>query len=108
MTPADTLREAARLMRQRAEPATPGPWAEPVGSGDHGYVWSPCGHFQVALVDGNEDNNAKHIASWHPGLALAVADWLDDAADTIHEPGFIPGVTAVPALAVARAYLGEA
>lgn len=54
MSDIDLIREAAALMRQRAE------WA-------------------------NEGTDAIHIASWHPTVALAVADWLSDIA-TRHEP----------------------
>jgi hypothetical protein len=53
-----------------------------------------------------------HIASWHPGVALAVADWLDAAS---HAPRWrINVVSGAPigesaqALKVARAYLGRA
>lgn len=44
-----------------------------------------------------------HVASWHPAVALAVADWLDDAATLADETGRIDR----HALAVARAYIGE-
>ena len=108
MVSADILRRAAALMRERAEAATLGPWAE-VADGE----LIGC----LAVVAGGADEfnvapavipaNADHIASWHPAVALAVADWLTEhAAD--HEGTF----AACPwsdcaALAVARAFLGE-
>src|SRR5690349_8101308 len=88
---ADLLREAAALMRSRAEGATGGRW---VVSGDGIYVnpdWTDEGWLTydalVAEVSDSPDeavteDDAEHIASWHPAVALAVADWLDDHAET--------------------------
>ena len=118
----ELLREAAALMRERATAATPGPWSE-VGDGEL------MGCF--AVVAGGEDEfnvapaiipiNAEHIASWHPVVALAVADWLHTAGADLwaHGPLCIctTGCDACDdnlwephvrdALAVARAYLGR-
>ena len=91
--PSGTLRRAAKLMRERAEAATPGPW-ECAGGGDitHGLQVVEGGIRRadwVASVDtgdgdlaaaGTDESNALHIASWHPLVAPAVADWLDEAA----------------------------
>lgn len=84
---AEILRKAASLMRERAEAATPGPWIP-------------------------FDADADHIASWHPAVALAVADWLDATADdwdrsTAPIPVSDIRLDARAALAVARAYLGS-
>ena len=51
--------------------------------------------------------NPGHIASWHPAVALAVADWLDLMARAMvgTSYGALPFEDA--AVAVARAYLGE-
>lgn len=97
---ADPLREAAAKMRERAEAATPGPWAYY----EHSIIRP------AELKDGRAPSysaayhreDAEHIASWHPTVALAVADWLDDEAEWLEA-----GSTAEdnPALAVARAYL---
>ena len=109
---ADTLRKAAALMRERAEAALRGPW-EALGS-EHA-----LGYFDVVQpADMDREiaarvwpSNAEHIASWHPAVALAVADWLDgvawaiDSDDELAEPGFGEPTAA---FAVARAYLGEA
>jgi hypothetical protein len=82
---AELLREAAALMRERAEAATPGPWmrAEPwdraVGQVDGPWVAETTALGQATAA------NAEHIASWHPAVALAVADWLDAVA-AVHWP----------------------
>ena len=52
-----------------------------------------------------EPRLAAHIASWHPAVALAVADWLADEAAGAQTA---TGQPTAHALAVARAYLGEA
>ena len=105
-TPAETIRRAAALMRERAEAAmrdgaSKPPWA--VGARQS------CGCCEVVTdADGSQitvadDRQSGHIASWHPFAALAVADWLDAAAQAWDE-----GMEWDEALAVARAYLGEA
>lgn len=103
------LREAAALMRQRAAAADKFAQAE-------GW-WQPTPLRQAfsAFVGEGEtlqgaDEDAEHIASWHPAVALAVADWLDRLAGaydfTYLTPDSVP--TMREALAVARAYLGGA
>jgi hypothetical protein len=125
---AETLREAARLMRERAEAATPGPWrftdSEAVNDvWDGGMVVVSTDADPIANVldewyepDPGEPapiNDAEHIASWHPAVALAVADALDLAAnlappDPHHGNERCETCGWVSALAsVARAYLGE-
>lgn len=99
---ADLLREAAALMRQRAEAATGATYHwkaldRPAGGGG---VW--CGRVRIGVTDETltgGPSNAAHIASWHPAVALAVADWLDTAAEADRP---YPG-----SVAVARAYLGR-
>jgi hypothetical protein len=54
----ETLREAARLMRERAET-----------------VVRPLGHAEVQW----------HYAAWRPAVALAIADWLENVAAWIDE-----------------------
>lgn len=113
MTPAETLREAARRMRERAQAATPGPWKviaddknDDEGEGDR--VIS-CTHGHVALlhwrVDKSESDDAAHIASWHPIVAHTIADWLTHEA--LKEEAVPPIASIGPALRVARAYLGD-
>ena len=101
MTPVDPLRAAARLMRERAEAATPGPW-EPVLQIVRAPNWPDVVDVWVAKTDRavmelGDPANAAHIASWDPQVALAVADWLDSEADWTQ---------CAEAVAVARAYLG--
>ena len=93
------LREAARLMRERAEAATPGGprWeSAPDEWGSVRYIFPADSDSAIASVPAVAD--AEHIASWHPDVALAVADLLDVLADPADMPA---------ALAVARAYLGS-
>ena len=76
---ADRLREAAKVLREQAEAATPGPWRSVQGaSGDLWWVELP-NTADVALDLHGE--NATYIATMHPGVGLALADWLDDLAD---------------------------
>ena len=106
---ADTLRKAAALMRERAQAATPGPWEFRPRRGFESVNENPAtigfrdtaGYF-VMLREGTwaTEGDMGYIASWHPAVALAVADWLDNAARLWPYDG-------QPALAVARAYLGE-
>lgn len=111
---ADLLREAAALMRKRAEAAMPGPWEQTgvMGSEYNDVVDCPGAASIVADTD-TSDENAEHIASWHPDVALAVADWLEATArefDALGDPDLsrhpLDG-RRTAAVAVARAYLGR-
>jgi hypothetical protein len=55
------------------------------------------------------DDEAAHIASWSPIVALAVARLLDEMAAELDEvpAGALSASNPAPALAVARAYLGS-
>ena len=117
---ADILREAAALMRSRAgsveAAAVPTPWRALPRLDSENFGWVVAS----GVVDADYDNTvavcsfdfeggtSQHIASWHPAVALAVADWLDRVAsmwDTTS--GFPPfDVLAVDALYVANTYLG--
>lgn len=90
---AETLREAASLMRERAEAAL----ASAPGDANWHAVSS-------LMADGKTPRDAEHIASWHPAVALAVADWLESE---VNEWGDLPHMLNPHALAVARAYLGS-
>lgn len=97
-SPADTLREAATLIRERANGSTAGPWS--AAEQTHG-EWYGLQSQWTALGNVFEKTEADHIASWHPAVALAVADWLEDAAR-------VPDLWVNPAaLTVARTYLGH-
>lgn len=116
MSDASILREAAALMRERALAATPerwmtdGPWwvdppGEPISETTvecrTGVTTYPGRHLIVAGGWETRDEDMQHIASWHPAVALAVADWLDHEADMADGWEYIHP----SALAVARAYL---
>lgn len=113
---ADLLRRAAALMRERAQSVGgEGYWPSP---------WESVHHLgKGRILDSEQDDVldydwidaglADHIASWHPAVALAVADLLDDSAlswDRYIEAG---GGRAAEyprwhnAIVVARAYLEE-
>lgn len=141
MRAADELRAAANLIRERAQAADganwPGrPWAieacaQPQGDGCACIVYQgeyqPLEQPQVPAIDyicdAETPERATHIAALHPGVALALADWLDETADQIEhahkawaESDYVTDLyggadahtetqfSAV--LAVARAYLG--
>lgn len=127
---ADLLRRAAALMRERAEKVTTGPWEFRPRRGFQSMNDSPAtigfvdtaGYF-VMLREGTwaTECDMGYIASWHPAVALAVADWLDTAGADIwaHGPLCECGTGcdacddslwephARDAITVARAYLGE-
>jgi len=105
---ADLLRRAAKLMRERADAALSGPW---VTDGAEIHEMETGERLWVGETLDIEDReqgewNAQHIASWHPAVALAVADWLDYVAENPMFVGQIPKYSTF-AQAVARAYLGE-
>lgn len=137
-TPADTIRRAAALMRQRAEAAPPGPWhVELLGA--KGYP-QRISNARATVIGQTYTSpiyppaGAEHIASWHPIVAHAVADWLDeigkdhpakwydnecpscgsapcgphpDTLRCVNCGDDYPCYSAADALKVARAYLGE-
>lgn len=85
MTAVETLRRAAALMREEAHAA------------GRNVLWN-----RVAKMAG--ERQAGHIARWHPDTAVAVADWLDHAADLADDGAFL--IELDKPVAVARAYLG--
>ena len=113
-----SLRDAAKVLRERAQKATPGPWTveDRFGSDvDRAYVMplQPDIHSYVSAGGSPDlDEDAPYIATMHPGVGLALADWLLIEAHHIasHEcqahcpPDGCDEVRA--ALTVARAILG--
>lgn len=118
------LCRAAAHARETAKAATTVPWAIWDDLPDHGYT--TVGDAQGVLTDElpftEECNpvahvyarhNATHIALWHPGVALAVAAWLEsEAAHHADDPSFERGSdplcdTWPHAVGIARALLGE-
>ena len=82
------------MLRERAEAATPGPWQcdeewAPVTAGPdsvfHGYYCGGCHACGQEIRDDAEvsisPENRTYIATMHPGVGLALADWLDAEAD---------------------------
>lgn len=104
---AETLRRAAALMRERAGDSTPSPWrvvADPDGV-EVSVIGGPRDHYLADVHEWSTGlGNPFHIASWHPAVALAVADWLDAEADAVD--GLASSLSDY-ALTVARAYLQE-
>lgn len=83
---ADKLRQAAKVLRERAESATPGPWeAYRRNHPLYGPIFGLHNIDPVAdLIDGDvvesQDvaaGDVDYIATMHPGVGLALADWLD-------------------------------
>jgi hypothetical protein len=106
---ADVLRQAAALMRERAEAAnTHRRWVfvEDDDLARPFTVLSDHEPGERTYVCENARYAGEHIASWHPAVALAVADWLYDIADTIGSVFVLPSQHE-HAVAVARAYLGD-
>lgn len=113
------LRKAAALMRERAEAATEGPWRV-CAEGSEGSRIAPDREDKrertrfIGILNGRvqpeDGHNARHIASWHPAVALAVARWLEAES---HQPetdigdGITVGGPSMEAEYVARTYLGE-
>jgi hypothetical protein len=103
---ADVLREAARLMRNRAEAAEALSFLSPLDMA--GYS---C---DGGWITAQDEVIAEHYAPLSPAVALAVADWLEDEADRIPahathaltSGGMEISIDAAPAVLVARAYLG--
>jgi len=118
-------------MRKRAEAATAAtPWNAEVRTLRDGRT---MGRIRIASDGGRRQGrprqwlshieipgtDAEHIASWHPAVALAVADWLDRSAETYERlEDDLRGLEGAPtieqvygydfteAIAVARAFLG--
>ena len=122
MTPTETLRAAANLLREMAQAATPGPWE----TYDRGIGWGVIyngvtvdgDHYVKEVVDSEfgAKGDCHLIATLGPTFAGLVADWLDDEAtgedwlDAQLAPGLMPYVPRLPdwaPLALARHVLGE-
>lgn len=141
MNPADELRAAAEALRGLATAATPGPWRQhDTHLGQYGYAatvlsgegndtdlraWLPSMSQEPWDETRNVWPDAAYIATMHPGVGKALADWLETAAhhyecgiqaaddvfrnDPAGHKAFLttgPGAPSPHALAVARAING--
>jgi hypothetical protein len=105
-SPAELLTSAAKKLRlaATADYITPGPWIS-LDGGDR-LIRDPGSHpgEPQYVVDEpmNNISNAEYIATVHPGVGLALAEWLDDAAE-----GDEHGELSPYAVAVAQQVLGR-
>ena len=116
---AERLREAAKVLRQRAGAATPPADPQPGGwmgssvdgttwlfggPAEHGYRTTTIMHTDESCDEcyGPDGDDMDYIATMHPGVALALADWLDDTAGEVESYA----TWSEHALAVADAILG--
>lgn len=96
----ETILRAAALMRERAEAVRAG--------ADEPDMWFGPEEIVSEFMWGDQpqhgdvEADAEHIASWHPAVALALADHLEYVAHRANDR-----TVGVTALAIARAYLGE-
>ena len=121
------LRDAAKVLRERAENATPIPWinfghgigvevkgctcAGPIPGYPQHESW--CGT-DGPIVDGTEPD-ISYVSTVHPGVGIALADWLDEAGADAESNDEFDGLDPYAvitgygyAIAVARAILGGA
>jgi hypothetical protein len=105
------LRRAAKVLRERAEGATDGPWTAATDDPEMCAVDAPSGRALVDVLLGDSDDRDEHpqadadaayIALMHPPVAIALADWLQAETPWV-DGGHVP----VMALRVARAILRE-
>lgn len=119
-TPADTIRRAATLLRERATVARPGPWRTGTHAHRTIYTRATPGQPKTGDLSGLMDTpaDAAHTAALHPGVATAIADLLEAIADEAEDGNGYEGLEGVTisrseapvwtaALAAAHAYLGE-
>lgn len=99
----ELLRRAARDMRRHAEDAHRGVWRK-TQAGD-----VVLGEWNIIVGD---HADARHIASWDPAVALAVADLLETIAEIWVDAKTVKHYSARQTiqdrtLTIAREYLGE-
>ncbi|WP_017602226.1 hypothetical protein [Nocardiopsis lucentensis] len=118
MADTDLLHRAATLARDTANAThAEAPWERrreaPKSDNDEATWWVATTNVGATVAICGEDHttaphDAAHIALWHPGVALAVADWLDSWDGVDLDPhGPLP-TDYEHALNIARALLGEA
>jgi hypothetical protein len=116
--PAALLRAAAQHLRSLSQAATPGPWRQhDTHLGQYGHTatvlsgernttelraWLPTMSQESWDETRNVWADAAYIATMHPGVGKALADWLDAAAEDAEMIGPDPH-----ALTTARQILAE-
>lgn len=103
---AHELRRASDTLRERADQALgtdAAPWTMHDGGTYAEVLAAPSDGWKVAEYASHEA--ASYIATTHPGVGLALADWLDWTLTYIYGTDPIPDEH--PALTVARAVFGE-
>lgn len=103
-TPADELRQAAATIREVAAKASPGPWwndDHEIYTVDRDWVAESCDVDNPELATGN----GAHIAMWHPGMTILVADFLDAVGKSIDGLD-LPEASFRQEIAIARAING--
>ncbi|MFE2832231.1 hypothetical protein ACFXI6_14455 [Streptomyces mirabilis] len=99
MSAAEELRAAAEKLRTLATEATPGPWRQhDTHLGQYGHTatvlsgegndtdlraWLPSMSQESWDEARNVWNDAAYMAALHPGVGLALADWLDETATEV-------------------------
>lgn len=79
---------AAKGIREKAQAATRGPWRpetrasedEPDAGAEHVAASDAANVARTGTDCRGAEADAAHIASWHPAMALAVAEWLETTA----------------------------
>ena len=114
MDPAKTMAAAAHRLRELAEAAGSGPWkAIPdVMIGGWAVAHESADAGGPYLADFTRAEHAYWIAMMHPGVGLALADWLDATAGEMTaangtEYAYSEFASWTAALALARQILGE-
>jgi hypothetical protein len=108
-TPANEIHAAANRLLTLTEAATPGPWATADGAIPHGHRVGTADETEWvawtgAITEDRSEADAAFIAAMHPGVASAIAAWLQVEAFQVMHNGRT--ATTHHALAVARQILG--
>lgn len=92
---ADELRQAAATLRERADHANADdvPWIAEVGAVGTAWINSPGEHHAISMH--GWPAAARYIATVHPGVGLALADWLDTEAGVFEYERDYRGVVAI-------------
>ena len=84
---ADELRQAAETLRARAEKADPHPWKQDSSVPGDTVIFDRDGEWTTNVASSrtyasgvvchdHDEANGIYIATMHPGVGLALADWL--------------------------------